>query len=147
MSLIYGYGNDCKKKYVKSFTTSITFTNYDYRKFVKVFDRGIVLLNITTTCGSSCGPPQNKASPPHAGNVFYDFCNLDGSVQVKSIDVLRNSSGDKVLDAYTSLNAGSITAKLVSKAKGVKLMNNVKISVTLKYIELPISINESNIWL
>ena len=139
MSLIYGYGNDCNEKSVKSFTTSITFTNYDYRKFVKVFDRGIVLLNITTS--------QNKASPPHAGNVFYSFCNLDGSVSVKSIDVLRNSSGDKVLNAYTSLDAGSITAKLVSKAKGVKLMDNAEISVTLKYIELPISMNESNIWL
>ena len=64
-------------------------------------------------------------------------------VSVKSIDVLKNSSGDKVLNSYTSLDSGSITAKLVSKAKGVKLMDDVEISVTLKYIELPISINES----
>ena len=139
MSLIYGYNEytvNCEGD-VKSFTTTVTFTNYDFRKFVKVFDRGIVLLNISTTS-------QNK---DHTGNVFYNFCNLDGSVQVKRIDVLKNSSGDKVLNAYTSLDAGSITAKLVSKAKGVKLMDDVRISVTLRYIELPISINESNIWL
>ena len=146
MSLIYGYsdGNDTDDTVedvgsVKSFTTTVTFTNYDYRKFVKVFDRGIVLLKITTS--------QNKALPPHAGNVYYNFCNLDGSVQVKSINVLKNNSGDKVLDAYTSLDACSITAKLISKDKEIKLMKNVKTSITLRYIELPASINESNIWL
>ena len=139
MSLIYGYNNNennnNESQSVKSFTTSITFTNYNYQKFVKVFNKGIVLLKITTTS-------QNK---DHTGNVFYNFCNLDGSVQVKRIDVLKNNSGDKVLNAYTSLDSGSITAKLVNKVKGEKLMNNVKISVTLRYIELPVIIDEINI--
>ena len=137
MSLIYGYNNNennnNESQSVKSFTTSITFTNYNYQKFVKVFDKGIVLLNISTTS-------QNK---DHTGNVFYNFCNLDRSVSVKRIDVLKNNSGDKVLNAYTSLDSGSITAKLVNKVKGEKLMNNVKISVTLRYIELPVIIDDS----
>ena len=141
MSLIYGY-NDTVEDVgsVKSFTTTVTFTNYNYRKFVKVFDRGIVLLKIITS--------QNK---PLAGNeysVYYNFCSVDGSVQVKPIDVLKNNSGDKVLNAYTSLNACSITAKLVSKDKGgprSQLTKDVKTNITLKYIELPASINESNI--
>ena len=55
MSLIYGYsGVDNANNTVREFTTTVTFTNYNYQKFVKVFDRGIVLLGIITS--------QNKAT-------------------------------------------------------------------------------------
>ena len=148
MSLIYGYsGVDNADNTVREFTTTVTFTNYNYQKFVKVFDRGIVLLDIITS--------QNKVHSGDVHNVYYNFCSVDGSTQVKPINVLKNNSDDKVLDAYTNLDACSITAKLVSEDKGgpqgkpreKKLARDVKTSITLRYIELSTSINESNIWL
>ena len=110
MSLIYGYsGVDNADNTVREFTTTVTFTNYNYQKFVKVFDRGIVLLDIITS--------QNKAHSGDVHSVYYNFCSVDGSTQVKPINVLKNNSDDKVLDAYTNLDACSITAKLVSEDK------------------------------
>ena len=90
---------------------------------------------------------QNKAHSGDVHNVYYNFCSVDGSTQVKPINVLKNNSDDKVLDAYTNLDACSITAKLVSEDKKKKFARDVKTSITLRYIELSTSINESNIWL
>ena len=130
MSLIYGYDNNkacsCSGSNIKTFKTSITFTKYNNRNIVKVFDTGIILMRVVTTSG--------RVSPAHAGQVYYIFCSVDGKTLVRKIysyngnyfNILNKDTDDKVInvrDIYTVPNA--------------EPPGPVKLNITLFYMEFP----------
>ena len=159
MSLIYGYSNNNNPRpsevtgNVKSFKTSITFTKYNTRKVVKVFDKGIILMGVVTVSG--------RASPVHSGQVYYKFYNPDGSILVRKIysydgdyfEILNKDMDDKVInlrDIYTVPNACSITVELATYSRSGKPTEQdrnskatlapscpVKLNITLFYTEFP----------
>ena len=161
MSLIYGYSDNNNPRpsevtgNVKSFKTSITFTKYNTRKVVKVFDKGIILMGVVTVSG--------RASPVHSGQVYYKFYNPDGSTLVRKIysydgnyfEILNKEMDDKVInlrDIYTVPNACCITVELATYSrigkptgeqqdrKGKAVLappGPVKLNIALFYTEFP----------
>ena len=147
MSLIYGWDdsdNDeaCTNGNTGStIKTSITFTKYNNRRIVKVFDKGIILGSIVTISG--------RVSPAHAGQVYYNFCSVDGKTKVRKIssysgnyfEILNKDMDDKVInlrDIYTVPNACSITAELATHSRAAKEPPGpVKLNITLFYTEFP----------
>ena len=159
MSLIYGWDdsdNDeaCTNGNTGStIKTSITFTKYNNRRIVKVFDKGIILGSIVTISG--------RVSPAHAGQVYYNFCSVDGKTKVRKIssysgnyfEILNKDMDDKVInlrDVYTVPNACSITVELATYSRSGKPTEQdrnskatlappspVKLNITLFYTEFP----------
>ena len=149
MSLIYGYDNNkacsCSGSNIKTFKTSITFTKYNNRNIVKVFDTGIILMRVVTTSG--------RVSPAHAGQVYYKFCSVDGKTLVRKIysyngnyfNILNKDTDDKVInvrDIYTVPNVCSITVELATHSRAGRAANAeppgpVKLNITLFYMEFP----------
>ena len=148
MSLIYGYDNNkacsCSGSNIKTFKTSITFTKYNNRNIVKVFNTGIILMGVVTTSG--------RVSPAHAGQVYYIFCSVDGKTLVRKIysyngnyfNILNKDTDDKVInvrDIYTVPNVCSITAELATYSRAGRVAKEppgpVKLNISLFYTEFP----------
>ena len=138
MSLIYGYDNNNSDGVIRTYDTRMTFTNYNDRKIVKVFNKGIVLLGIIS-CRSA------QAVQPYAGILSYKFCSIRGNTEIdefrgKNFDyvALNEYSSDMVLsikDIFTVPKACSITLELPppNNNPSVKPLN--PISITIQYIE------------
>ena len=77
---------------IKTYDTNITFTKFNDHKIVKVFDKGIVLLGVSTR--------EFKTTPAHAGQVYYNFCSVDGTTKIDKI--LRTHSKHTILDKYSN---------------------------------------------
>ena len=139
MSLIYGYDNNNSDGVIRTYDTRMTFTNYNDRKIVKVFNKGIVLLGII---GRSA-----QAVQPYAGILSYKFCSISGNNEIyeirgKNFDyvALNEYSSDMVLsikDIFTVPKACSITLELPppNNNPSVKPLNPININITIQYIE------------
>ena len=139
MSLIFGYDDGRDSGVIKTYDTKITFTNYNNRKIIKVFDTGIVLLGLI---GRS-----TKAVQPYTGRLHYKFCSVNGSIEIDEIRgkdfdyvALNKYSSDMVLsikDIFTVPKAYSITLELPppNNNPGVKPTKPIDIDVTVQYIE------------
>ena len=139
MSLIFGYDEGRDSGVIKTYDTRITFTNYNNRKIVKVFDTGIVLLGLI---GRSI-----KKTQPYTGRLHYKFCSVNGSIEIDEIRgkdfdyvALNKYSSDMVLsikDIFTAPKACSITLELPppNSNPGLKPSNPIDIDVTIQYIK------------
>ena len=106
-----------------------------------MFNKGIILLGVVTVSG--------RASPVHAGQVYYKFYSPNGSTLVRKIysyggnffEILNKDMDDKVInlrDVYTVPNACSITAELATYSRAAKEPPGpVKLNITLFYTEFP----------
>lgn len=150
MSLLYGYDNVAVSTEhsdggtVKTFTTSVVFTKYGNRRFVKVFDTGILLMGIVTVSA-------RRTSPVHSGMVYYSFCSPYGTTKIRKIysyngnyfAILNKDDDDKVLNVrnlYTVPNACSVMVELGQHSRAAKATGPpgpVKLNITLHYTEFP----------
>ena len=119
MSLLYGY-DDENNGNIKTYTTSVVFTKYNKRKFIKVFNTGIVLLGIITASAKT-----------DTGIVYYDFRSPDGSVQLAEIQNLNKYSAHNV---YTVPKACSITKLSARSGSNTEPPSPVKLK-TIQYIK------------
>ena len=139
MSLIYGYDDNNSDGVIKTYDTRMTFTKYNNRKIIKVFNKGIVLLGLI---GRSA-----KAVQPYTGKLYYKFCSVSGNTQMYEIQgkdfdyvALNEYSSDMVLsikDIFTVPKACSITLELPAPNNNptVKPSRPIDINITIQYID------------